>query len=413
MKQVLIIDEPPLFREFLKNKLTTEGIQVEFANGRRDAFTKMLNILPDLVIIDTANDYTQLTDLLKKKQENPNAKKIPVLLTGPVLSRDQVQELPRYNVSKYFNKPIKFDIFFESIGHILKLPLSIDTTQCIMDVHLNDNIIFIEIAQGLNREKMALLKYKISELLDDNNFTSPKIVLMLTNLKLSFIDGANLELLLDNITADSRILKKNVKILSFDHFTKELINGHTQYKGIEVTQNLAAVLNSLVQGDSGEITDLINNKILTSTDDAEQGSIQMKFYSESGVLDNTNANHKNPVIAIVDDEIVTRTLLQNAFKQIHATCELFESGTDFLYASNTKVYDLIVLDIFMPGLSGFDILTRLHLQKYPSPVLIYSQATQRKAVIQALSLGAKSYLVKPLKAQEIIKKAQEIMNAKF
>jgi DNA-binding response OmpR family regulator len=415
MKQVLIIDEPPLFREFLKNKLTTEGIQVEFANGRRDAFTKMLNILPDLVIIDTSNDFVQLTDLLKKKQENPNAKKIPFILTGPVLTRDQVQELPYYNVSKYFNKPIKFDIFFESIGHILKLPLSIDTTQCIMDVHLNDNIIFIEIAQGLNREKMALLKYKISELLDDNNFTSPKVILMLTNLKLSFIDGANLELLLDNVIADSRILKKNVKILSFDHFTKELISGHTQYNGIEVTQNLAAVLNSLVQGDSGEITDVINNKILTSTDDAEQGSIQMKFYSESGIPDNTEiaTDHKNPLIAIVDDEIVTRTLLQNAFKKINATCELFESGADFLYASNTKVYDLIVLDIFMPGLSGFDILTRLHLQKYASPVLIYSQATQRQAVIQALSLGAKSYLVKPLKAEEIIQKAEEIMHAKF
>ncbi|HZK19893.1 MAG TPA: response regulator, partial [Treponemataceae bacterium] len=124
MKQVLIIDEPPLFREFLKNKLITENVQVEFATGRRDAFMKMINLLPDLTIIDTSNDYEQIKDLLDKRLDNPNAKTIPVILTGPVLTREQMQDLPRYNVYKYFNKPIKFDIFFEAIGRILKIPLS-------------------------------------------------------------------------------------------------------------------------------------------------------------------------------------------------------------------------------------------------------------------------------------------------
>ncbi|OJF77139.1 MAG: response regulator receiver protein [Treponema sp. CETP13] len=418
MKEVLIIDEPPLFREFLKNKLSTEGVNVEFATGSRDAFTKIVNLFPDLIIIDTLNDYDALTDLLKQKKENPNAKTIPIILTGPVLTKDQVQELPYYNITKYFNKPIKFDIFFESIGRILKIPLSIDTTQCIMDVHLNDNIIFIEIAQGLNREKLALLKYKISELLDFNKLTSPKVILMLTNLTLSFIDGANLELLLDNVIADERILKRNVKILSLDNFTKELVDGHVQYKGIEVTQNLAAVLASLIQGDSSDITEVISDKILTSTDDVDEGSIQMKFYSENGLPDNDTSENsskgpKKTLIAIVDDEAVTRTLLLNTFKQINADCEVFETGTDFLRAINTKRYDLVVLDIYMPGISGFDILKRLKLQKNSSPVLVYSQATQRETVIQALTMGAKSYLAKPLKPNEIIKKAVEIMNSKI
>ena len=51
MKKVLIIDAPPLFREFLKEKLTIEKIDVDIAHGNRDAFTKLVSTLPDLVVV--------------------------------------------------------------------------------------------------------------------------------------------------------------------------------------------------------------------------------------------------------------------------------------------------------------------------------------------------------------------------
>jgi DNA-binding response OmpR family regulator len=65
----------------------------------------------------------------------------------------------------------------------------------------------------------------------------------------------------------------------------------------------------------------------------------------------------------------------------------------------------------MPGLSGFDILNFLHTKHYPSPVIIYSNITQRESVVQALSLGAKSFLVKPQKPDVIIQKSLEVINA--
>ena len=66
----------------------------------------------------------------------------------------------------------------------------------------------------------------------------------------------------------------------------------------------------------------------------------------------------------------------------------------------------------MPGMSGFDILTKLKVTPDAPPVIVYSQATQREVVIQALSLGAKSYLVKPQKPDVIITKAIEVLHAK-
>jgi DNA-binding response OmpR family regulator len=415
MKQVLIIDAPPLFREFLKEKLSHEKVNVEIAHIKRDAFTKLVSSLPDLLIIDLSVPMREIINFLAKKNEDPNASRIPVFMTGPIIAQDQIALLSQFNVVKYFNKPIKFDVFFESIGRLLKTGFSIDTTPCILEIHLNNNIIFIEIAQGLNREKISLLKYRISEIIEQNNIAIPKIILMMTDLSLSFVDGANLEFLLDNVIADTRIQKKNIKILSLDSFTKELVKGHNQYNCIEVVTNLSNVLPALIDDtESSNIADLITEKVLTPTEDISPATVEMKFYSDSGVLDSSDKKiNDNPHIAIVDDDQVTRTILQNTFKQLNAEISLFDSGSEFLMATNKHIFDLIILDIYMPGLSGFDILKTLHSKQYKTPIIVYSNATSKESVVQALSLGAKSYLVKPLKPEALLQKAVEVLHSRI
>lgn len=415
MKQVLLIDAPLLFREFLKEKLSIEKVVVEVAQGRRDAFTKMVSLLPSLIILDISTPLREVFDFLEKKRADPNASLIPVVVTGPIIPREAVARLAQYNVIKYFNKPINFDVFFESVGRMLKIAISIGNTPCILETHLNDNIIFIEIAQGLNREKLALLKYKLSEIIDQNHLSVPKIVLMMTDFSLSFVDGSNLELLFDNIIADPRIQKRNVKVLTLDTFTRDLIEGHTQYNGIECSTNLSTVLNALVDNtDQSSVTDLISDRILTQTNDTEEGTVQMRFYSETGLLEQSeNAKTNNsPQIAVVDDDLVTKALLQRAFVTTGSQLEFFDSGAEFIAATNKKIYDLVILDLYMSGLSGFDILISMHNKKYPSPIIIYSNPTSRESVMQALKLGARSYLIKPLRPELILQKALEVMKTK-
>lgn len=411
-KQVLIIDASPMFREFLHEKLSEENIQVETAQGHRDAFIKLSSNLPDLIILDLENSIDDMQDFLDKKYSNPNTIKIPMIISGPVIDKSRVASLVKYGVIKYFTKPIKFDVFFESIGRVLHSVFSMDTTPCVLEIHLNKNIIFIEIAQGMNREKMSLLKYKLTELMDNNRLDSPKVIVMMTDLSLSFVDGSNLELLFDNILADKRIVRTNVKILSLDSFTKDLIDGHPEYYGIEVVTNLGQVLNSVVEGGpSSSIQDLISDQILSQTNDDTEGSVEMRFYSDNNSSDESEAASSDYKIAIVDDDAVVRQLLAATLKTINAESEQFTTGNDFLQAAGTKQYDLILLDIMMPGVSGFDILNTLNVNKIFTPVIVYSQAAQREAIIQALSLGAKTYLVKPQKPEVILQKVLEILNA--
>ena len=412
MKQVLIIDAPPLFREFLKDKLKNENIQVEIAQTDRDASIKLISNLPDLVIIDIADDFAPLTEFLARKQDDPNAKRIPIIITGPRIDNDKISVLAQSGVIKYFTKPIKFDLFFESIGQVLHSRFTLDTTPCVLDLHLNHNIIFVEVSEGLNREKLSLLKYKLTEIIDANKMEHPKFILMITNLSLSFVDGANLEMLFDNIIADKRLEKKNIKVLSMDPFVADFVSGHVDYNGIEVVNSLASILNGLLDTSYSEsVPELISDRILAADENANVGSVETKFYSDSGIVEKPHTQTDGLRIAVIDGDATVRKLLSAVFSGIRAQCDVYDSGTEFLQAVNRRPYDLIILDIFMTGISGYNILKTLHTSKNRPPVIIYSKSMQRQVVEQALGLGAKAFLIKPQRPEVIIKKSLEIINA--
>ena len=416
MKQVLIIDASPMLGKFIKAKLDTENVNVEFANGHRDGVTKLLSILPDLVILDIESSVSYSQEFLEKKRNDPNGKHIPMIVCGPIIDKSEVASLLQYGIFKYFTKPIKFDVFFESVGKVLRLDFTMDSTPCVLDLHLNGKIIFIEIAMGLNREKIMLMRYKLAEIIDSNGLKDPKVVLMMTDLNLSFVDGANLELLFSNIIADGKVRRRNVKILSLSQIVKDLIDGHVEYNGMQVVSDLSSVLGSLMDPSENKKADnvqsLISDKILTSTIEQDAGVLATRFSSDVKVDDSATKEGDFIKAAILDDDQVIRTLLSAAFKNIGATLDIFTSGEQFLMALEKNVYDVLILDIFMPGLSGFDILKTLIERKLNIPVVVYSQAVQKEAIVQALSLGAKAYLIKPQKPEAIIQKVTEVIHAK-
>ena len=149
MKKVLIIDSHPLFREFLKQKLYDDKIEVVLSQVGRDAYTRTISILPNLIILDMSEDRLDEMEFLEKKAADINTSRIPIIVIGPDIDKTNIAALAKYGVIKYFAKPIQFDIFFEAIGDVLHNQLSLDTTPCVLDLHRNGNIIFIEIAQGL------------------------------------------------------------------------------------------------------------------------------------------------------------------------------------------------------------------------------------------------------------------------
>lgn len=412
MKQVLLIDESNVFRDYLKYKLDSCHVNTEIGLGPLDSISKMRTLVPDLLIIDYGTSKSFVFDLLESKKGDPNARNIPVIILAQKIEKDVLSRLSSYSIKKILPKPLKIDQLFSTVADTLRINFDIDSTPCILEAHVNDNIVFIEIAQGLNREKIELLRYSLRELISLYGLTTPKILVMMTDLSLSFIDGPNMELLMESIMSNVSVKNKNIKLLTLDQFARDFIEGSPKYAEIQVVNDLTKAIDSLLK-DANQVEDassLISERILTQGRSSmkEGASLEMRFKSE---LETLRSVGQDIHIAVVDDDVVIRTVLAKTFLAINAQVDQFESGTAFLSKGLSGNYDLIFLDLMMPVMNGFEVLKKLRENEISTPIIVLSAISQREAVLKVLSSGVKSYMIKPLKPEAILKKAIEILQA--
>lgn len=107
-------------------------------------------------------------------------------------------------------------------------------------------------------------------------------------------------------------------------------------------------------------------------------------------------NKENFKILIVDDDDKTLELLANIFDRESYDISFALSGKEALSMLESNEYDLILLDIKLPDMSGFDVLTKLKkVEKAKNiPVIFISQFADRESIIKGLELGGKDFLPK-------------------
>lgn len=422
---VLIVDESDLFRDYLIDRLRRSGLAPTAAINGLDGIAKMRADPPDLVVMDYHLTRKTCGEVLEEKAKDPNTAAIPVILTAQKIDRSKLLELVRYNIRKVFMKPIKMDAFFQTLAEATGHRLEVDSTPCIVEAHVNDNIVFVEIAKGINREKMDLLSFKIRELLGLYAIQKPRVLVMLSDMELSFVDGPNLEFLLNTVASSSGAKHKAIKVLTRSGFVKEFVAGQAEFSDIEVVSSLEYALDGLVaeaarNADAPEDKAAIISERILSTQGEASGaeSIEMRFEAEKArpapvSLDSAKRLGEGLSVAIVDDDFVIQELLKTTFEAIAANATTFSNGRAFLEAVRSRVFDLVFLDLRMPEVDGFGVLAELKAQDLDMPVIVLSAVTNREAVVKAYQMGVKSYLVKPLKPEQILRKTLEILKANF
>ena len=422
MKHVLIIDDSPIFREYLRAKLEENNIEASIAISAMDGITKMRSTAPDLIIMDYHLSGRQsFTEVLRQKKADVNTANTPVIMMARRIDQKRLIELVPYNVKKVFNKPIKIDTFFATISELLGIPFSVDESPGIVEVHVNDSIIFIEIAKGLNRDKINLLRFKIIELIGLYEIRVPKVIIMLSDIKLGFGDAPNMQMLLNTVIQASKARLRYIRILTNDDFIRRFISGQKEYTDIEVVSNLQFAVDDLLSeiGKNpdaiGRKAEIIGDKVLQATHREDGEAMVLKFDAEA-----KNASYEimvdsiqNLRIAVIDDDFITQELIKNTFRKTGAIVSTFSDGEEFLAVIDTAEYDLAFLDLNMPKVDGFAVLRAMQSRDIRYPVIVLSAIVQRETMIRAIQMGVKSYLVKPLKPEDIFKKSIEILKANF
>lgn len=122
-----------------------------------------------------------------------------------------------------------------------------------------------------------------------------------------------------------------------------------------------------------------------------------------------------PLVLVVDDEINTTIMLQHIFEREGYRVYRVNNGFEALETARTIHPDLILLDILMPGMNGFEVLKRLKEDPRTTSIptiLVTANARQPADVAYGLNLGADDYLYKPFAPQELLARAESKIKAR-
>jgi DNA-binding response OmpR family regulator len=118
-------------------------------------------------------------------------------------------------------------------------------------------------------------------------------------------------------------------------------------------------------------------------------------------------------VAVVDDDVVIQELVGTVFSETAWKLHNFNNGRELLDAMKETEFDLIFLDLMMPEVNGFQVLQHLSNEKVDTPVIVFSALSKKETVIKAVGYGIKSYMIKPLQPEQLMKKAEEVLNTSF
>ena len=113
-------------------------------------------------------------------------------------------------------------------------------------------------------------------------------------------------------------------------------------------------------------------------------------------------------ILIVEDEPKIAAYVRKGLMEQGYAVDVANDGIDGLHLATTTNYDLILLDVMLPGLDGWAVLQGVRRQ-HPTPVLFLSALDQVDDRVKGLKLGADDYLVKPFAFSELLARVQNIL----
>ena len=114
-------------------------------------------------------------------------------------------------------------------------------------------------------------------------------------------------------------------------------------------------------------------------------------------------------VLIVEDEKKTAAFLKKGLTEENFTVDVSENGRDGLELALAREYDLILLDVMLPGIDGWEVLKRLRDREKETPVLMLTVLDQVEYRVKGLELGADDYLVKPFAFSELMARIHTIL----
>ena len=118
---------------------------------------------------------------------------------------------------------------------------------------------------------------------------------------------------------------------------------------------------------------------------------------------------QKPNILIVEDEAAIRAGLIDVFVYHGFEVDSAAEGPSGLEKALSGIFDMILLDVMLPGMNGFDICNRIREQDKDQPIIMLTAKTSDEDIVHGLTLGADDYVAKPFSVAQLVLRVQAVL----
>ncbi len=395
---ILVIDDDEEVRYTIGQYLLSKGYEVLFAEDGDKGLQMAIENQPFAITLDVMLPGKDGWSVLKELKENALTKDIPVIMVSIIGDKNIGYELGAF---EYFIKPISSEKLLSAFSKLENLANKPIQKIVVVD---DDELEFEKFKEEFASDDIRI------EYIKESEYAFSKIAevqpdLIIIDLMMSKIDGITL----------SYKLKSNIK-------TRHIPIIISTAK--DLTEDERASLNNIVESIAVkskehplDVLKVVRNRIEMQQADLTD-SLQNMINKVSANNNNKNSNNEladqnpNAEILIVDDDADTLYTLDEIVQACNCNTVLAKSGKECLAALEQKTPDLILLDIMMPEMDGFQTIKQIKLNKKWSdiPVFAVTAKAMKNDKDIVLKQGFTDYIPKPVNPTIVSFKIQKLIS---
>lgn len=395
---ILVIDDDEEVRYTIGQYLLSKGYEVLFAEDGDNGLQMAIENQPFAITLDVMLPGKDGWSVLKELKGDARTKDIPVIMVSIIGDKNIGYELGAF---EYFIKPISSEKLLSAFSKLENLANKPIQKIVIVD---DDEIEFEKFKEEFASDDIRV------EYIKESEYAFSKIAevqpdLIIIDLMMSKIDGITLSYKLkSNIkTRHIPIIISTAKDLSEDErVSLNNIVESIAVKSKEHPLDVLKVVRNRIEMQQADLTD----------------SLQSMINKVSSINSNKNGNNElaeqnvNAEILIVDDDADTLYTLDEIVQACNCNTVLAKSGKECLAALEQNTPDLILLDIMMPEMDGFQTLKQIKLNKKWSdiPVFAVTAKAMKNDKDIVLKQGFSDYIPKPVNPTIVSFKIQKLIS---
>ena len=381
MKKVLIIEDNQIVANVYRNKLVVDGYQAEIALDGETGLSLMQKFQPDIVILDLTLPKMSGVEVIKKVRDSADFAKLPVIVFTNTYLTNLIQEAWKAGATK-----------------------------CLSKASCSPKEI-LDIVRNTIGDSGTMLRPPTA----GNTAVSPQDVAFQSEVQKKFIESLPATLVTLRAGVQN-LVRAGSEVEKLNQIYELYRNLHTLTGNAGTTgQNLIARMADAVEALLKELYEKPKSITPSSLRTVAAGVDFLGYLFECGVAANGREVPPGNVL-VVDDEPISRRAVIYAVEKARMQSTPAESAAAALQLLADKDFDLIFLDVDMPGMNGFELCSRLRAmpQFKKTPVVFVTALADFDNRTSSMMAGGNDFIAKPFLFIELtVKSLIHVLRAKL